>query len=333
MAKLHRVTLNGETFQARSGQVLLDAALIAGVDIPHDCRAGRCGSCVTGIAKGLTLGGEARQRGMIHACQARVFSDLTLAIEDLPKVDSIAARLVKAVDVTHDVVEVTLVPSRPLTIHPGQYCRFTFRGFPARAFSPTAPLDGEPQGAAIRLNIKRVRGGRVSTAIGDKIKPGHRLTVEGPFGHAFLRTGRTNRLILVAGGTGFAPMWAVGDAALRENPQRPIVFVAGARQLGQLYMVRALEFASRFPNVGVVVTAEEAQDHYPHVRHGRPSDHVPPLTAGDIVYAAGAPAMVDAVGKQAHAAHATFYADPFEPPGGQAEDWVTKAVAWMGAGA
>ena len=332
MTKHHRVTLNGQTFQARSGQVLLDAAMVAGTDIPHDCRAGRCGTCITRVTKGLTLGGETLQRGMVHACQARVFSDLDLSVEALPAVSQIQARIVSLVDVTPDVVELEIAPATRLKLFPGQYCRFAFRGFPERAFSPTAPLDGSEAGGNFRLNIKRVRNGRVSTNLGGKIKPGHALTIHGPFGHAFLRPRQSNRLVLVAGGTGFAPMWAIGDAALREHPWREIVLIAGARHVKQLYMLPALDLVRRFPNVTVIATAEAAQRAGPVVGLGRPSDHLPRLRASDIVYAAGAPAMVDAVAETATAAHATFYADPFEPAGGQAEDWITKAVSWLRTG-
>jgi CDP-4-dehydro-6-deoxyglucose reductase, E3 len=329
MSKLHAVSMNGEQFHARSGQVLLDAALVSGIEFPHDCRAGRCGTCVTRVGSGLTLGGETKQPGMVHACQARVFSDLDLSIEALPSVVHIEARILQLEDVTADVVDLTIAPSEPFDFFPGQYCRFAFRGFPERAFSPTAALDGQQVDVSFHLNIKRVRQGRVSTKLGGSIKRGHPLIIHGPFGHAFLRPGTTNRLVLVAGGTGFAPMWAVADAALRENPQREIVLIAGTRELKQLYMGQALMLASRFPRVEVIATTEVLQSDYPLVQHGKPADHVPQLRASDCVYAAGAPQMVDAVGKLAIAAKATFYSDPFEPAGAQAEDWLTKAIAWM----
>ena len=287
---------------------------------------------MTRVERGITLGGETRQRGMIHACQARVFSDLTLAVEALPPVDRIEARVTGLIDVTHDVVEVTLAPSTPLTVLPGQYCRFGFRGFPERAFSPTALLDGRSPDVAIRLNVKRVHNGRVSTNLGGRINIGHRLTINGPFGHAFLRPGLDNRLVLVASGTGFAPMWAIAHAALCENARRPIVIVAGVRELASFYMSAALEFAAAFPNVHVIATAEERQSRYRQVRHGRPSDHVPTLVPDDIVYAAGAPAMVEVVGQRALEGAATFYSDPFEPAGADTEDWVSRAAKWLRVG-
>ena len=93
MAIRHQITIDGQSFLAPAGQLLLDAALSNGIELPHDCRAGRCGACMTRVERGITLGGETRQRGMIHACQARVFSDLTLAVEALPPVDRIEARV------------------------------------------------------------------------------------------------------------------------------------------------------------------------------------------------------------------------------------------------
>ena len=332
MAKQHRVELNNETFSAHSGEVLLDAALVAGVDVPHDCRAGRCGTCITRIRRGVTLGGETQHRGMVYACQARVFSDLSLSIESLPAVKRVDGQVMHVVDLSHDVVEVTLRPAVPLDILPGQYCRFTFRGFPARAFSPTAPLDGAPDNGKIRLNIRRLENGLVSANIGKIIKRGHRLIIDGPFGHAFLRPQQSNRLILVGTGTGFAPVWAICDAALKENPARDIVVVTGARTIASLYMWRALGLASRFRNVTVIATLEQGFASHPQLKPGRLLDHIPAMTRDDIVYAAGSPAMVEAMGRLSQQAQALFYRDPFEAAANGSDDWITRALDWLRTG-
>eukprot|EP01036_Dinobryon_divergens_P056468 gene56468-75401_t len=221
MPKLHSITANGTIFAARSGDVLLDAALLQGVPFPHDCRVGRCGSCLTKVVRGATLGGASLQRGMVHACQARVFSDLHLEFEELPPVRSVNAEVISLLARSIDVTEVGLRLDGPMPFRAGQYCTFKFRGFPARSFSPTLPADGSTTSADMTLHIKRVRDGRVSTALGDTILTGHRLRVEGPFGAAHFRPGGSGRLVLVAGGTGFAPILSILAAALRENPDRP----------------------------------------------------------------------------------------------------------------
>ena len=332
MARYHNVTLGSETFSVKSGQILLDGAIASGVELPHDCRAGRCGTCMTEVKAGITLGGETRQRGTIYACQARVFSDLKIGVEPLPAVDHVRATLTKLVDLTADVVELTITPKTPFTYLPGQYCRFTFTGFPTRCFSPTAALDGSAHDGSFHLQIKRVRQGRISSTLGEKIKCGHQLTIEGPFGHGFLRPDLNKRLVLVAGGTGFAPIWSVADAALRENFQRNLVIVVGVRKLASFYMGQALDLASRLPNVKIIATAEEKQTEFPSVKFGVPADFVPALTSDDIAYAAGSPVMVEAVGAMAEKVGATFYSDPFESAASEQHDWLTRAITWMHAG-
>ena len=153
MSKFHKVSINGVVFPARSGECLLDVALGHGVDLPHDCRTGRCGTCLTRVLDGVTIGGEADQPGMVHACQARVLSDLTLACEPLPPAGTIQGRVTRIVELCEDVVELTIMPARKLDSLPGQYCRFTFQGFPTRTFSPTQPLSGRKLSRAFKLQI------------------------------------------------------------------------------------------------------------------------------------------------------------------------------------
>jgi 3-phenylpropionate/trans-cinnamate dioxygenase ferredoxin reductase subunit len=331
MARLHNVSVNGDTFPVRSGQLLLDAALLGGVEIPFDCRAGRCGTCVVSVGRGLTVGGDSGEPGCILACQARVFSDLKVEREALPPVVRAEANVETIVARSHDVVEVVLKASEPLDYLAGQYCNFTFRGFPTRSFSPTAALDGHHLGDEIRLNIKRVHNGKVTPHLGGRIAGGHKVIVEGPFGHAFLRPNRSNRLVLVAGGTGFAPIWAVADAALRENPQRNIFLIAGSRKLASFYMAPALRLASRSPGLTIVATVEEEQTQYRSVAVGSPADHIPDLEPDDEVYAAGSPTMVERVRCAARQSGAKFYSDPFETGRGSTGTWVEKAVAWIAA--
>src|SRR5579883_2622410 len=312
MTNYRTVSVSGRTFRVRAGDVLLDGALAAGVDMPHDCRAGTCGTCMVQVVKGQTVCGETHTQGMVHACQARVVSDLEVEMEDVPEIDTTRARLTGLRELAPDIVELTIAPEKEISYLPGQYFRFAFNGFPARAYSPTASFDGRIGGRVIRLNVNRVRDGRVSSALGSSIRPGHRLRVQGPFGRAFLRPGGKGRLILAGSGTGFAPIWAITCMALRENRDRPIVVIAGARRLSGLYMRRALGLVARLPNVTVIPTIEEGPSPYPSLRIGRIEDHLPRLAPSDIVYACGSPRMVSALAGRVEDAGATFFADPFE---------------------
>ena len=313
MKKTHAVNANGANFSARTGEIILNSALMQGIRFPHDCRAGRCGSCLTKVVKGVTFGGETLQRGMVHACQARVLSDLELQFDRMPPVQSIPAEVTALTERSRDVVELGLTLASPLPYRPGQYCGFRFKGFPVRSFSPTHPADGSDLVHDIVLHIKRVRGGRVSTALGNLITPGHKLRVEGPFGAAFFRPNLGDRLVLIAGGTGFAPIYSVAMAALTATPNRDLLIVVGGRTLGNFYMARALAKLRRYPNVRIELVARDIPHDATGFRHGNLEDHLPEFSGSDLIYAAGSPAMVTRVGDAAQQVGADFYCDPFEP--------------------
>src|SRR5579884_1395413 len=82
MSSTCTVRINKEIIPARRGDILLDAALASGIEIPHDCRAGQCGTCRVRVVGGRCWGGEAEEPGVVHACQTRVISDLSIEMEE-----------------------------------------------------------------------------------------------------------------------------------------------------------------------------------------------------------------------------------------------------------
>ncbi len=326
MAKSCRVAVEGQVFVANRGDVLLDAALMNGVDIPHDCRAGHCGTCRVRVVDGLTIGGECDEPGAVRACQCRILSDVRLEIEAMPEVATTTGRVASVRERGPDVVEVCIAPAQPFVYLPGQYLRVQFRGFPVRCYSPTVSMDDFTEREFLHLQVQRVRGGRVSAAIGRGIRVGHRVKIEGPLGTAFLRPGSRRRLVLVASGTGFAPIWSIAVAAIGEYRHRRITLVVGARTLDSLYMINALCSLARYPNVTIIPAIEAPQNLSPVIRRGSVIDHIPALSAHDTVHACGSPRLVDAVGIIAAEAGAPCYSDPFIPQDGgtrfRALDWI-----------
>lgn len=311
MPKICKVTLNKETFYANVGDLLLDGAIMSGVELQHDCRSGICGSCKVRLVDGKVFGGTEEGSDMIYACQARVVSDMKVITEPVPDTVSMSAEVAELVRLAPDVVGVSLELPKPLTYLPGQYCKLQFRGFPERSFSPTYPLEGAPDSRLLQFHIRRVPNGLVSSALGQKIRPGHRVRVTGPLGHAFLRMKHPGRTVLVASGTGFAPMWSIAVAAITEQPQRELVFIVAARKIQSFYMHNALCRLARFPNVTIIPIVSEAQNVSSVIRSGRPTEHMPRLTPDDIVYTCGAPAMTESVARISRAAGARCYTDPF----------------------
>ena len=105
MAKICKVTFNDSSFLATCGDLLLDSAMMNGVDIPHDCRAGICGACKVRLVEGRVYGGQdAHSEEMIHACQARVVSDLQIITEDVPETVMMPGRVAKLTRLAPDVI-------------------------------------------------------------------------------------------------------------------------------------------------------------------------------------------------------------------------------------
>jgi NAD(P)H-flavin reductase/ferredoxin len=311
MKKTCQVTLNQKSFPAQCGDILLDAALLAGVDLPYDCRSGICGACRVRLAKGRVFGGQEDGDEMVHACQARLISDIEIETERVPDQISSFARVAAITRLSPDVLGVDVELPKPFRYLPGQFCKLQFQGFPARNYSPTYPLEGPPNKHLMHFHIRRFPDGVVSSELGQAIRVGHRVRLTGPFGSAFLRPNHFGSIVLASSGTGFAPMWSVAVAAIMERPERELIFVVAARKLKSLYMHAALCRLALFPNVTIIPTVSEPQSVSPAVRAGRPTDHLPILSPNDIVYVSGAPAMTALVARMAKAAGARCYSDPF----------------------
>ena len=140
----------------------------------------------------------------------------------------------------------------------------------------------------MHFHIRRLEHGAVSSALGSKICVGHRVRLSGPFGAKRISPARYHRgrVVLVASGTGFAPMWAIAAAAITERPQREarLTFVVATRKLKSFYMF-SQQYApcrlARFPNVTIVPVVSEPQSVSFAIRSGRPIDYLPDLSPAD----------------------------------------------------
>ncbi len=313
MSTSHQITIDGRSFWARKGELLLDAALNSGLELPYDCREGHCGTCCIQVVSGRVTGGEGAEPGTVHACQCRITGDAVLErrrIMDVREVDGVVTSLHP---LSADVMEVGVATEHPLLYLPGQYAQVRFRGFPSRPFSMTHAVRRNAGPGAVWFHVRRMKGGHVTPSLGKRIARGHRVKISGPYGSAHFKANVECRLVLVATNTGFAPIWSIAVAALRENPERIMMVIAGGRGNGSLYMWPALQQLSRFPNVVVVPVCSSLQAANGPVFAGRPTDYLPQLLPGDVVYACGAPAMVDSVKAITVRAGAICHADPFNP--------------------
>jgi NAD(P)H-flavin reductase/ferredoxin len=329
----HQVMIDGSCFQARSGELLLDAALNNGIDLPYDCRAGHCGTCCVRLVSGTVRGGEGSEPGIVHACQCRIAGDVVIERGRPSGVRTVEGVLRSLRALSPDVMEVGISTDSALPYHAGQYVQVLFSGYPSRPFSITHPVSSTPNSGSVWFHVRRMANGHVTSSLGKRIAPGHPVKLTGPYGSAHFRPDLEGRLILVATNTGFAPIWSIAVAALREKPERRMMIIAGGRNIESLYMGPALGRLAAFPNVLVLPICSTPQTVTDVVMPGRPTDYLPRLLPTDVIYACGAPGMVDAIKSIAAHAGAACYADPFlQTAGGTAEESVlTRAAEWFAA--
>ena len=304
------LVINGKTVKAGYGETLVDAGLSGWVAIPHDCCSGQCETCRVNVVSGQVDDSGTAEKGTVLACQAKVIGNAAITFDHVAAVAKRSGLVSGIAILTSDIVEVTVLLGTPIDMRPGQYLSVKFAGFPARELSPTVRQDGSAAPGELVFHIRRYPGGLVSTQVGATIKPGHRVQVRGPFGNAFLRNGE-GPVILVGGGTGWAPIWSVASAMRREQRHRDLIVITGSRDAEGLYMRRSLDWLVDDGVRDVIAVAETGAAGA--VRRGRPTHYLPSLGPEDTVFVAGPPPLVDAVKVKSRAAAARCYADPFLP--------------------
>ena len=269
------------------------------------------------LTGGALIGGVNPDPGMVYTPQDPFFSGISIDAWDERVRPAAIGRVAEINRLCNDVFEVVLGLDQTPPHQPGQYYNLQFEGFPARAYSPTPALESaDPEGSPIaRFHIKHIAMGQVSSHLGTAIRPGHKAKLFGPFGSACFEPGKFERLILVSGGTGFAPIWSIADAALIENTDREVVLIAAAAQVSQLYMAPALQIADQCPNVTALAITSEPAAQRTWLRSGDLFQHLPELKREDIVHVAGPASLVRAVGEIAELVGCRMHADPFHATG------------------
>jgi len=317
-----RIEPHGRTLRVTPGQPVLEAALSAGLNLPHSCKSGHCGSCRARLLAGeihypngppLGITAEEAQCGDILLCQARANSDLTVrarliaSVADV-EIKTLPCRIARLRPLAPDVMQLWLrLPAvERLRFHPGQYLDVLLESGRRRSFSiANPPHDGE----LIELHVRRVSGGGFSerlfgaaAAVGGAAAPlgaGSLLRIEGPLGQFSYAQG-SDPVLMVAGGTGFAPLKSMLRHVLETGIRRDIHFYWGARHTQDLYEEGlVLEWVRRHPQLTfTAVLSEASAAEAAHHRCGWVHEAVLadyPNLARFEVYAAGPPAMIEAM--------------------------------------
>jgi CDP-4-dehydro-6-deoxyglucose reductase len=308
----HTVTLqaSGKRFEVLPGETVLEAARRAGLALPYSCLAGVCGSCKATLVEGecayprnppSALNAAERMRHQVLLCQAVPTSDLVIAAREVASVADIprrqlTLRLIDKILLGHDVARLLLAPApgERLRRLPGQYLDVLLDDGRRRAFSiANAPHADEP----IELHVRRVAGGGFTGDVFDRLGTGASLRVEGPLGTFVPREDSERPMLLMAGGTGFAPIKALIEHFLGLGTRRPMTLYWGAREAADLYLRALPERWARDVASFRFVPVLSDRGHADGARHGLVhevllEDH--PDLSGHDVYMSGPPAMIDA---------------------------------------
>ena len=327
-----KVEPSGHSFAVEEGETVLAAALRHKYAFPYGCRNGYCGAC-----KGLLVSGnidyakntpglsdDDRAHGLSLLCQAIPKSDLVVQVVLLSSSSEIVVkkypcRVVKKEQLNHDVVllKLKLPATERMQFFAGQYLDILLPDGRRRSFSiANPPHDDE----FMELHIRHIDGGDFTTYVFDSMAEKTVLRIEGPLGSFYLREDSERPLIFMAGGTGFAPIKGIIEHALTEKIERPIHLYWGARAHKDLYMDSlARQWADEHSNVSYVpvLSQPDPKDNWSGrigYVHQAIADDFPDMTGYD-VYAGGPPAMVYA-GKDVFLAQGLveehYYSDAFE---------------------
>lgn len=301
----------GHTFWAESNEPLLEAGLRQGVALPYGCRGGVCGSCVATVLQGQVHYPDGEPMGLSPAeladgktllCVAYASSDLELdspqvGVEPDIEIKALPVRVEKMRKLADDVMELTLkLPaSERLRFLAGQYIDILLKDGKRRGFSlANAPVNDQ----LLELHIRHVPGGQFTSHVFNEMKEKALLRIEGPLGSFYIReSGRP--LILMGGGTGFAPLKAMLEQMMVQGIDKPVHLYWGVRAKADLYMDAVVRsWVSRHPQLTYVPVLSEpmAQDRW-EGRTGWVHEAVAadfPDLAGYDVYLRGPPPMVQA---------------------------------------
>lgn len=247
----------GCTIAGRPDQSILDACLDAGIAMGYNCRSGECGECLSERISGeihelpgadpAIFNDEQRARGLMLTCMCYPRSDLVIsstlhseARAAIREFDTVVTEVKRhGAAIVEVMVETDAMAEVALNFAAGQYFEWVIPGIaPNRSYSAA----NRPGSNRLEFHVRLYHQGQVSQRLGRaEIARGDILTLKGPYGTFGLTPHHERPAILVAGGTGFAPMCAVLDEAAEKCLPRSFRFFYGTRRADDLYRLDKVE--------------------------------------------------------------------------------------------
>jgi len=323
-------------FTVDADEAILPAAIRQGVGLPYGCRDGACGTCKSRLLEGRVVHGahqskalstEEEEQGYILTCCAQPQTDCVVEARSVPgageyPVLKLPSRVLSIARPSADVavLKLQLPANQNLQYRAGQYVEFILRDGARRSYSmANAPhLLGSPP--AIELHLRHMPGGKFTDHVFAAMKEKDILRMEGPYGTFFLRDASSKPMVLVASGTGFAPIKALIQQLQYKASTRPAVLYWGGRRPADLYenawceqAAAELPWLRYVPVVSNALPEDGWAGRTGFVHHAVMQDF--PDLSGHQVYACGSPVVVESAERDFKALCGLpadeFYADSF----------------------
>lgn len=240
---------SGASFEVSSKETILDAAIRQGHNLPHSCRGGSCQSCKSLVISGhytyphgipWSLSSEDVDSHHCLICVAHADSDMRIVSKPIEtpaeiQLKRLPCRIEKKELLCHDVMAVTLrLPKvEPFQFLAGQYIDIMLPDGKRRSFSlVNPPHDAE----LIEIHVRRVPGGQFTTQVFDSLQVKSLMRIEGPIGHFFIRKQHRRPILMMAGGTGIAPLKGMLRDLLENEDDHGIHLYWGVRSKRDLYL-------------------------------------------------------------------------------------------------
>ena len=327
---------SGRKFEVARDEALLPAALRQGLVLPYGCKDGACGSCKSRLLEGRVIHGahqlkalsvEEEAAGLILTCCGTPQTDCVIEQRQVAAAgqftaQKMPARVTSLTRAAPDVAVLRLqLPANvQLQYHAGQYVEFILKDGARRSYSMANAPSTQQQQPGIELHIRHMPGGKFTDHVFGALKERDILRIEGPFGSFYLREDSDKPIVLLASGTGFAPIKAIIEHMQAKGMTRPAVLYWGCRTRADLYQHDwAEQAAAAMPTLRYVPVLseprrEDAWFGRTGLVHQAVMEDLPDLS-GHQVYACGVPIMVESARRDFVARCGLpgeeFYADSF----------------------
>ena len=306
---------SGRRFHTDAGEAILAAGIRQGIGLPYGCKDGACGSCKCKKLEGSVSHGPHQSKalspdeeaaGFVLTCCAVPLSDVVLESRQVTEAGALPVRKMpsrvlalerRSADVM--LVRLQLPANDAFQYHAGQYVEFILRDGARRSYSmANAPHIAAQAPASLELHIRHMPGGKFTDHVFGAMKEKEILRIEGPFGSFYLREDSDKPIVLLASGTGFAPIKAIIEDMQHKGITRPATLYWGGRRPSDLYMDDWVQQQlAVMPNLRYVPVVSDAQPEdgwtgrTGFVHKAVLQDHAD--LSGYQVYACGAPIVVD----------------------------------------